>query len=183
MRTDDELRGAMKQVQFEFNRLFGTAMYMSEYLTVQIAPTPKAGPVDAEWGKMFGTMLSDAVLSSFLVHARNLIDFFIGPTSQRPDDIVAADFFQQGPTWSPRTDRAFLDQLRNGMAKRNVHLTYRRVTDKTPWNPRDIVERLTDLRDQFNAGSPTYLIAVNVDSLDEEPVRPAAPAAAVPASR
>ena len=80
----------MKQVQFEFDRLFGTAMYMSQYLAVQITPTAKAGPVDREWGQMFCLMLSDAVLGDFLVHARNLIDFFLGPTSQRPDDIVAA---------------------------------------------------------------------------------------------
>lgn len=173
----------MKQVQFEFDRLFGTAMYMSQYLAVQITPTAKAGAVDREWGQMFCLMLSDAVLGDFLVHARNLIDFFLGPTSQRPDDIVAADFFPKGPTWSPQTDRAFLDRLRTSIAKRNMHLTYRRVTDKTPWNPGDIVDRLAALREQFNANSPTFLIKINVDSLDEEPVRPAAVAAAAPATR
>lgn len=180
MRPDQELKDAMTHVQYEFNRLVGTAMYLSGYLNVHIGPAAKAGPVSNEWTAMFCTMLYDAVLESFLIHARNLIDFFIGPTSPRRDDIVATDFFRQASLWAPRADRAALNQLRSRIAKRNAHLTYRLLEDKQPWNPRHIVDGLCDLRDQFNASAPAYVIATDIDSLHDEPTKPKSAASRSP---
>jgi hypothetical protein len=76
--------------------------------------------------------LQNALLESFTVHARALLDFLYGPRHKR-DDALASDFFdddmweQQRPPLSGR-----LGDLNHRVGKEIAHLTYSRskVTDE-----------------------------------------------------
>jgi hypothetical protein len=79
-----------------------------------------------------------AYLESFAIHLRNLIDFFFAD-SPRPDDVVAADFFDNPSAWNVQITPD-LQAARVRANKEVGHLTLQRKgsTDSTkPW-PIDI---------------------------------------------
>src|SRR5260370_35064504 len=71
--------------------------------------------------------LGNALLESFLLHARNLIDFFIPRKSRRVSDICADDFVPGWKTSEPR--RARLESDRVVIDRRLSHLTRHRHTE------------------------------------------------------
>jgi hypothetical protein len=105
--------------------------------------------------------MRDASLEAFLIHARNLIDFFIGPSNQRPNDILASDFFVDPIVWRG-VQRSGLDRDRERIGRKLAHLTYHRINDHEAWNPRDMILRISDLRDRFNALGPRYRIEFDI---------------------
>jgi hypothetical protein len=66
----------------------------------------------------------NACLESFLIHARNLRDFFY-PKSRNQDDVLTSDFI---PGWEDKAGKmgAYLDANRERINKEIAHLTYTR---------------------------------------------------------
>ncbi len=88
-------------------------------------------------------VVHNALVESFALHARNMVDFFYNDMP-RPDDAVASQFFSSPHTW--QTVRPSLTaELENAKTRANKeisHLTYSRLlvapTDK-PWPVDNIV--------------------------------------------
>jgi hypothetical protein len=81
--------------------------------------------------------LNNAVLESFTVHARVLLDFLFAD-KPRPDDVVAEDFFPTPEQWPMvRGDMPpILKDVDTRVGKEIAHLTYARLTvtpDKKQW--------------------------------------------------
>ncbi|MBN1361919.1 MAG: hypothetical protein JW993_15085 [Sedimentisphaerales bacterium] len=109
MRTPEELRGASKALYYELLMLDATARALSPRTTHE----PHVG---------------NAILESFLVHARNLIDFLYLPKGGA-DDILAGDFFEKHDDWRrlrPK-ESAALKVAKKKMNKLLAHLTYSRL--------------------------------------------------------
>lgn len=83
----------------------------------------------------------NAYLSSFAIHARNLLDFFYSPTGPktwpRPDDVIAEDFFDTVSDW--RTGRPVksntLQEVSRRVGKEVAHLTYERLLTMSKGKP------------------------------------------------
>jgi len=101
--------------------------------------------------------LHDALLESFLVHLRNLIDFFCRPR-ERATDVVAEDFFDNPSNWK-RNPTSTLEKARERANKELSHLTTGRKEPDDPEKVWDIGALFTEI-DQFvhmfiqNASSP-----------------------------
>lgn len=79
---------------------------------------------------------SPIALHCFLIHARNLLDFFCGPARLLPTDLIAADFFPKSVPWqTPRVPRT-LWSVRKRMNRLLAHLTIHRLTYEKKDTPR-----------------------------------------------
>ena len=67
---------------------------------------------------------ANALIESFAVHARNLMDFFL--SAARGDDAVASHFTASG-TFAATATRAIPGDLRTRLNKQIAHLTYSRT--------------------------------------------------------
>jgi hypothetical protein len=73
-------------------------------------------------------MIRNAIIESFAVHARNLIDFLY---TRNPDvdDVIAEDYFKSPSTWysiRPKKPKIF-ESSASRVGKEIVHLTYARI--------------------------------------------------------
>jgi hypothetical protein len=171
-RTTEELRGAMAQVQYEFNRMFLIGFLYSGHVRFALSQgdRPDALPLTEERFLDYASAAQDAWLEAFLIHVRNLIDFFIGPSRKGLDDIVAEDFFADPNTWARGVQRDGLDKVRARIGRKLAHLTYHRLVDRDGWNPRDLVERLLVLRNRFNALGPRFAFSLELGGkIDPQP--------------
>lgn len=76
-------------------------------------------------------VLRSAVIESFALHTRVLLDFFFGE-NPKSDDLVANDYFQEDPEYWDRTKRLIpgfqdIKLLRRRTHKQVAHLTYNRL--------------------------------------------------------
>jgi hypothetical protein len=77
-----------------------------------------------------------AYLESFTIHLRALIEFFYTePKDAKPDDVIAADFFDAPTLWSPRPISATLKDARVRINKEIGHITYSRKDEMDPTKP------------------------------------------------
>lgn len=81
--------------------------------------------------------ISNALVESFAVHVRGLVDFLYSE-NPRPDDVIAEDYFADTTQWAklrpPLSDVLSLATRRAG--KEIAHLTYARLDvtpDTKPW--------------------------------------------------
>jgi hypothetical protein len=75
--------------------------------------------------------LKHALIESFVVHLRNVIEFFYpGPGKPWPTDVVAADFCDSG-VWKPPTS-AILEDARKRANTEMAHLTALRIAGAPP---------------------------------------------------
>jgi len=85
-----------------------------------------------------GVFLNNALLESFLIHLRNLIDFLYLPKCNK-DDILAQDFFPNPEDWlklRPKQGES-LDTAKRKTNKLLAHLTYSRLRipkDQAKWD-------------------------------------------------
>lgn len=97
-------------------------------------------------------VLNNAVIESFAIHARVLLDFFYAEL-KREDDVVATDFFSPPSTWiEKRPDRSKeqIDDIRTRVHKEVVHLTYARQNVR-PETKQWLFEELTaDINEVVN---------------------------------
>ena len=114
-RSDGELREASKHLHYELDMLRGTARLL-------------ARGVHSD-----DSVLPNAVLESFTLHARALLDFLYDQ-SPRSDDVVASDYFTDPQDWISKRPAmsSTLTQVDHRVGKEIAHLTYVRseVTDE-----------------------------------------------------
>jgi len=109
-RSDEVLRAASDHLCYEY--------WMFRELTAGLA----TGTIQPGW-------LHNALVESWVVHLRAIVDFVFPPKSVNPDDVVAADFFDRPSDWEaalPAMSEA-LTRGRRRAAKEIVHLSYRRI--------------------------------------------------------
>lgn len=96
-----------------------------------------------------------AMLESFAVHLRNLIDFLYDkPQDAHRDDLIAADFLDPATPWDPGQITNTLDEARQRANKEINHITYKRKSggDPTkPWPVADLFNEVNALCKKFGA--------------------------------
>jgi len=116
-RSEDELQRASLAVQYEVATL-GTTHEMLQESGTNLASGPRE------------RVISNALLHTFLLAARNLLGFLYSHRP-RPTDIVAEDFFDDLTTWPEQRDVPE-PEMANGelvrlISKRLAHLTWDRA--------------------------------------------------------
>jgi hypothetical protein len=108
-RTSVELNRVSEDLRYEVQMLHAAAQGLASQV---LAPSPA----------------HNALIESFAIHARNLIDFF-WLDSDKSDDVLAADFFTESDrrtTTRPQIS-PLLTQTRKRANKLVAHLTYTRI--------------------------------------------------------
>jgi hypothetical protein len=101
-KSQAELEKITKEIiQYEIDMLIGTYQYRSD-------------PNDL--------VLKNMIIESFLIHARNLIDFLYPPATSKPDDILSTDY---NDNWSEKIPEYFKKE-RERIHKRLAHISRRR---------------------------------------------------------
>lgn len=143
-RTPEGLRAMLDQhVRYERQMLCGTASLLG---SVRNGRGERPQSLE-EW------VLENALAESFLVHARNLIEFLF-TTGARRDDIVAENYFTDPSLW--RRNRGVkpkaLIEAKEQADKRLAHLTLTRIAnEKVPAPIEPIVAALLGLLDRFES--------------------------------
>lgn len=92
---------------------------------------------------------ANAMLESFLLHARCLFDFIYPPTTVRSDDVIADDFFDNTATFRNKLPQSLpmSNYLKSRTGKEVAHLTYGRLS-VTPtqkiWNIGEVHDQLAE---------------------------------------
>jgi hypothetical protein len=138
-RTVEELKEASNHLHYEAWMLTSLASGLASGIAGQ-------GPV------------ANALLESFVIHVRALMDFLYAEAPQS-DDVVAEDYFANPDEW--RRERPLLQDLlaqaKRRAGKEIAHLTYARldVTPETkPWPFIQIAEEITAVLNVFLANVP-----------------------------
>lgn len=102
--------------------------------------------------------IANALLESFVIHVRAIMDFLYADRPQ-PDDVIAEDFFGSPDQWKkirPALSSS-LSQAKRRAGKEVAHLTYARldVTPETkPWRFIDIAKEIAAVIDVFLKNVP-----------------------------
>jgi len=136
-RTKEELADAAAHLQYEF------------WMLVQVAQAIASGIAERGW-------LANALLESFVIHFRSLVDFFYPSVSAKVDDVLASDYFGSPDDWA-RIRPLLSETLTAGKARAHkeiAHLTYARlvVTPETkPWAVIELAKEIEILMTLFNS--------------------------------
>ncbi len=142
-RTSDELRQISEHLFYELWMLDTTARILAIEAFGE-------GPV------------RNALLESFTIHARGLLQFFF-PNQPRPDDALAVDFLPSASAWeTARGDMPpILVDLAARVGKEVAHLTYGRLLvtpDSKPWHFLAVAEALSVVAKTFRSMVPGNLL-------------------------
>jgi len=102
--------------------------------------------------------IANALLESFVVHVRALMDFLYND-NPKPDDVIAEDYFENAEEWRklrPVLSES-LKQAKRRAGKEVAHLTYARieVTPETkPWRFVDIANEIAAVLNTFLGNVP-----------------------------
>jgi hypothetical protein len=104
----------------------------------------------------------NALLESFTIHARGLLQFFFS-NQPRPDDMVAADFLPSSAVWDAARGAMpeVLANLGARVGKEVAHLTYGRLLvteDAKPWSFIAVVEALSVVAGTFHSAVPANVL-------------------------
>jgi hypothetical protein len=138
-RSDEEMRRAAEHLEYEFWMLTAVAEAMASGISSQ------------GW-------LTNALLESFVIHFRALVDFFYPPPNPKSDDIQAAHYFDDPTEWELMRP-PLSDELKRGRARAHkeiAHLTYARLEvtrDTKPWPFVEIANQMQALMGDFRKGS------------------------------
>jgi hypothetical protein len=107
------------------------------------------------------SLLQNALVESFLIHTRLLIEFLYKEDEERrSDDIRPEDWLGPGK-WNISEKSALLEQTKKDADKYLVHLTSTRLGGKKKWSIQDIARDIDKALDVFdrdlkgdNAGKP-----------------------------
>lgn len=95
--------------------------------------------------------MHDALLESWVVHLRNLINFFCRPRDR--DDVIAEDFFDNPAAWS-RSESKTLETARLRADKELSHITQKRkdADDKDrSWKVAGLSREVWDIATKFSS--------------------------------
>ncbi len=136
-KREDELREASNHLCYE--------VYMLRETTELLAS-----------GQFKETPLSNALIESFTIHVRALIDFLYGEENVRSSDVIAQDFFAAPDEWEgirPAPPEP-LEKARGRVNKEIVHLTYDRQLVRPElkgWDFRSLAEAILSVVNAFLA--------------------------------
>jgi hypothetical protein len=153
MRTAQKLQAASKALLYDVQMLDATAKELSSRTA-------------------HASTLNNALLESFLIHLRNLIDVLYIPKSKRnPDDINAEDFFSDPEEWrrivKPLKRRKNLGALKTRINKLLAHLTYKRLSAAPSYSEWDVAH----LRSEIAPGLVAFCENATDERLDGELAR------------
>lgn len=150
-RSDEALKHSWRYIYYEHEMLEMSADWIIEHLNADVT------------GYEFAVYME-----SFLVHARNLNEFYHAQTNYREgnrprpprnDDIIAEDFFDDLTAWNPPPATRLSDELISRINQRLAHLTYHRTLgNRNDYDYADIYNKLTAAREAFlKIAPPTRL--------------------------
>ncbi len=90
-------------------------------------------------------------LECFLLHSRNLVDFFIKPSNYHANsDVIARNFFVDDSVWSSKESTLckYIVSERDKINKTLAHLTFERINEKT-WDVCRIWDDLSEAKSKF----------------------------------
>ena len=135
-RTPDELRRISENLHHEVQMLLGSAHGLDPDTSAE------------------GT-LHNALVESFAIHLRNMLDFLWPDKPKRKSDwVIAADFFPSPSDWEklcPEISQLLLDS-RVRAAKEIAHLTYACLAvdpEQKDWDVRQIANEVTRVVEKF----------------------------------
>lgn len=101
-----------------------------------------------------GSKMTSIFIDCFVIHLRNLIEFFCTTAgSERADDVIASDFC---PTWRPSLSDILKD-AKNRANKVLSHLTFDRKSGQV-WDTEGLLKEINDIALRFvSEGSPSKL--------------------------
>ena len=139
-RADKELQEASNHLQYEF------------WMLMSVAKAFASGIAAQGW-------LVNALLESFVIHFRALLDFFYPPEKVKKDDVLAEDYFDDSDDWEkirPQLSEA-LSRAKKRAHKEVAHLTYTRL-DVTPetkgWAFIEIAKEMNKVMEVFVKNVP-----------------------------
>lgn len=108
-RTDEERRTVLSHLEYEARMLIATAQGLAS-------------------GVAAGSAIGNALVESFALHARNLIDF-LWPEGAKTDHVMAEDYFEDPSTWKKLRPplSTLLKDSRIRAHKEIAHLSYDRL--------------------------------------------------------
>lgn len=139
-RTRAELRRASRDLMYELAMLKKTNQVLE-----------RLGP--AEKDDEINKVIRNALIESFVLHARALLDFFY-PENPKADDVIVDDFFKMGSEWCklcpPKS--TLLSTVHKRVGKEIAHLTYARqkvTIDEKRWRHSEISREISELMAKF----------------------------------
>jgi hypothetical protein len=149
-RSDVQLRAASDHLFYEIQMLMGVAGVLGT-------------------GALGQSIVANALLESFTVHLRALLDFFYAENPY-PTDVVAEDFFATPGQWtSMRASISLvLSKARGRVNKEVAHLTYDRQlvpADNKPWEFPKLAAEIGALVDLFLANVDKRLLGARWDGV------------------
>jgi truncated hemoglobin YjbI len=105
--------------------------------------------------------LRNALIESFVIHLRNLVDFFY-PAQIQGDDVIAAEFLDDLNEWEKLSSISLMLAAARVRAHKEVsHLTRKRFSGTPPeksWAVAELMDEIRKVLNQFTqAASPTKL--------------------------
>lgn len=93
--------------------------------------------------------IGNAMLESFVIHLRSVIDFLY-LERPKPDDVIAVDFFDESGQWEKIRPNLspILDNVKHRVGKEIAHLTYQRLgltAEQKQWHFVEISNELTKI--------------------------------------
>lgn len=102
----------------------------------------------------------NALLETFLIHYRNLLDFFYADKRRwLQHDVKAADYVADPREWRTRRPRMDKEAASNRerVNAQLAHLTYRRLKyDQRNWSDRKMLRQIEELLDTFERQLPAH---------------------------
>ncbi len=115
-KPDHQLRGIFEHLAYEVQMFAETAEVLSTWGALR-------DPTDEQ------RVIVNALLESFTIHTRSLLDFLYSPSRPKGDDVVAEDFFDDPKVWYRQRPAKsdLLKGVHKRVAKEVAHLTYARI--------------------------------------------------------
>jgi hypothetical protein len=143
-RSDDELIGASDHLNYEY--------WMFKSLAHGLAS-----------GICGQGVINNALLESFTIHARILLDFLYPSGRPKNDDVISDDFFYDPATWTrvrPQKSK-MVQSIHRRVGKEVAHLTYARqgvTSESKPWQFIKIANEVGTVFDRFIEIVPRKLL-------------------------
>jgi hypothetical protein len=156
-RSDDELRRVSEHLAYEVGMMDVLGRAQEAGLVKRGSPVSDAilkaatQAVPDTDPNVFVEATSNALLEAFLIHFRCVLEFLY--PKNRPDDVVASDFFNDPDEWERvrKNKSALLERAETRAGKEVAHLTYKRTMNPADkeWNVSEIARELQMAFDKF----------------------------------
>jgi len=150
-RTDSELVRASGHLYYEIEMLFLSTVELARNEPIRLT-------------------VGNALIESFTLHARALLDFLYESESPKRDDMIASDFFDDPSQWfatrPPMTP--LLDTVRKRVGKETAHLTYHRQQlspEQKEWRFMAIAQDIKGVIEVFVSQVPPGRIVGEIESI------------------